>query len=92
MKNGGDVFLYTFDYIRPGVSGLLEHFLPFLGASHGTELAYLFGELPHSDFQPTPEDEEVIDRFTSYFANFMHYGQEHNVNSIQRFQKSKRPR
>ncbi|KAI6190311.1 Carboxylic ester hydrolase [Aphelenchoides bicaudatus] len=74
MQRGGNVFLYTFEHIRPGVSGLLENFLPFLGASHGTEIAYLFGTLSHSDFQPNKHDELVIDRFASYFANFSRTG------------------
>lgn len=30
---GGNVFVYTFDYIRPGISGLVEDFLPFLGGN-----------------------------------------------------------
>lgn len=31
LKTGGNVFLYTFEHIRLGISGLMEDFLPFLG-------------------------------------------------------------
>lgn len=69
-----NVFVYTFDHIRPKITGLLEDFLPFLGASHGTENAYLFGTFNHSDFHPNSDDERLIRKFTGYFANFAKFG------------------
>jgi carboxylesterase type B len=75
---GGNVFVYTFDHIRPKISGPLENFLPFLGASHGIETAYLFGTSNLSDFQPNLEDETLIRKFTGYFANFAKFGTPEN--------------
>ncbi|CAD5218943.1 unnamed protein product [Bursaphelenchus okinawaensis] len=75
VKNGHDVYLYTFEYHRPNVAGLLGHFFPFKGATHSTELAYLFGKcIVSTHFTPSAEDLLVMDRFTNLFSNFARSG------------------
>ncbi|CAD5225144.1 unnamed protein product [Bursaphelenchus xylophilus] len=75
VKLGHDVYLYTFDYHRPSVGGLLGHLFPFKGATHSTELAYLFGKcIVSTHFTPSAEDLIVMDHFTNLFANFARYG------------------
>lgn len=47
----------------------------FIGATHSTELAYLFGKcIVSTHFVPQAEDLLVMDRFTTLFANFARYG------------------
>ncbi|KAI1725216.1 carboxylesterase family domain-containing protein [Ditylenchus destructor] len=71
---GHTVYLYSFDYCNPhgfGIAGLL---FPFKGATHCSELPYLFNRGIIANFYPSAEDLEMIERFASYFVNFARYG------------------
>ncbi|CAD5218842.1 unnamed protein product [Bursaphelenchus okinawaensis] len=75
IKNGHEVYMYTFEYCRSNVGGLLGYLFPFRGATHTIELAYLFGRcITSTHFTPSPQDLKVLDRFTNYFTNFAKYG------------------
>ncbi|KAI6213160.1 Carboxylic ester hydrolase [Aphelenchoides besseyi] len=71
QHGNNSVYLYTFDYIRKGGTGIMGR---LIAASHGTEMPYLLGVTPIADFTSTPEDDKLIDRFTTYLANFAKYG------------------
>ncbi|KAI6220854.1 Carboxylic ester hydrolase [Aphelenchoides fujianensis] len=64
-RNGNDVFLYTFDYVRKGGAGPMGRLYPFEASCHGTEMPYLFGCTPLLDFKLTPKDERLRRRFTA---------------------------
>ncbi|TKR88556.1 hypothetical protein L596_012781 [Steinernema carpocapsae] len=70
---GHTVYLFSFDYARSGRLGL-GHLMPFLAATHCSELPYLFGKGPFYEFDPDEEDKVVIEQFTTLVANFCRYG------------------
>ncbi|CAI2353619.1 unnamed protein product [Caenorhabditis sp. 36 PRJEB53466] len=78
-KHGDDVWLYVFDYCNPDGFGVLKDVLPYIGATHGVELRYLFGDGIISKFEPTEEELKVLDLTGTIFTNFAKYG---NPNSI----------
>ncbi|KAI6199469.1 Carboxylic ester hydrolase [Aphelenchoides besseyi] len=74
QHGNNNVYLYTFDYIKKGGTGVMGRLFPFEAASHGTEMPYFLGVTPIADFTSTAEDEKLTDRFTTYLANFAKYG------------------
>ena len=90
VKNGNTVYQYMFEYINPKCYGWLKFLLPLtskiflahftkniktLGASHGTELPYIFNKGVFSKFYPRQLKEmRMAEIMTTYVANFAKYG------------------
>uniref|UniRef100_A0A1I7Z4R6 COesterase domain-containing protein n=1 Tax=Steinernema glaseri TaxID=37863 RepID=A0A1I7Z4R6_9BILA len=85
-SNGHKVYFYSFDYDRSGRFGLISRLIPFIGATHGSELPYLFGKGVVANFHPDDEDREVIDTFTTQFANFCRHGNPNGLEGEQRWE------
>ncbi|KAI6188826.1 Carboxylic ester hydrolase [Aphelenchoides besseyi] len=68
------VYLYSFDYCNPYGFGLAGFLFPFKGATHCSELPYLFGRGIIANFNPTPTDLQMCDVFSTLFTNFVKYG------------------
>jgi para-nitrobenzyl esterase len=62
--DGADVYLYNFDW------PVLEDILPFLGATHGAEIAFVFG----SAEAPTPDDTAIGRAMQGYWTRFARSG------------------
>ncbi|GMT33076.1 hypothetical protein PFISCL1PPCAC_24373, partial [Pristionchus fissidentatus] len=71
---GNKVFLYTFDYYNPRSFGILSIRAPFKGATHCTELTYLFGHSIVFSFKFNEADHRMIDLMTRMWANFVKFG------------------
>ncbi|VDM74328.1 unnamed protein product [Strongylus vulgaris] len=71
---GNRVYLYSFEYFNPQSFGILSIRMPFKGATHCTELTYLFGVSIIFGFQFTEADQRMIDLMTRMWTNFAKYG------------------
>lgn len=73
LENGANnIYHYVFSYIgqRNLMSGIVNTTIE--GATHGDELGYLF-DFSQWHEVPSPEDQLVIDRMTTMWANFVKY-------------------
>ena len=61
----GKVYLYYFDHRTTQSAG---------GANHGSEIAYVFGNLSTSGRTPQPNDEAMSELMRSYWVNFARTG------------------
>jgi len=61
---GSRVFLYSFDYVKPGWEGI--------GPFHAFDLTYVFGIHPFDEFDERDRQVRVI--YSSLFANFIKHG------------------
>lgn len=68
------VYLYRFDYYNPKSLDILGVTVPFKGATHCTELAYLFHVGIIKNFKFNAEDEKMLQLMTKMWANFAKYG------------------
>uniref|UniRef100_A0A914CQI3 Carboxylic ester hydrolase n=1 Tax=Acrobeloides nanus TaxID=290746 RepID=A0A914CQI3_9BILA len=68
------VYLYNFEYMNPRGFGLLGYVMPFKGATHASELPYIFNKGILSNFYPNEDDLKTLDQMTAYFTNFAKYG------------------
>lgn len=73
-KAGHQVYLYSFDYFNPKSFGILSLRMPFKGATHCTELTYLFGLSVIFPFKLNEQDMRVMDLMTELWSNFAKYG------------------
>ncbi|XP_026739429.1 juvenile hormone esterase-like [Trichoplusia ni] len=64
-------YLFSYDGERNFVKNRLNVTVP--GASHADEIGYLF-DISYMDKNPAPEDQLVIDRMTTLWANFVKFG------------------
>ncbi|RCN28580.1 Carboxylesterase [Ancylostoma caninum] len=71
---GNRVYLYSFEFFNPQSFGILSIRMPFKGATHCTELTYLFGVSIVFGFQFTEADNKMIDLMTRLWTNFAKYG------------------
>ncbi|KAK6760149.1 hypothetical protein RB195_021595 [Necator americanus] len=71
---GNRVYLYSFEFFNPQSFGILSIRMPFKGATHCTELTYLFGVSIVFGFQFTEADHKMIDLMTRLWTNFAKYG------------------
>ena len=72
---GNEVYLYCFEHFNPAGFGLAGLLFPFKGATHCSELPYLFGKGVISNFFPTsPDDVAMAECLTSLFTNFARTG------------------
>ncbi|CAJ0609031.1 unnamed protein product [Cylicocyclus nassatus] len=71
---GNRVYLYSFEYFNPQSFGILSVRMPFKGATHCTELTYLFGVSIIFGFHFTEADHKMIDLMTRMWTNFAKYG------------------
>ncbi|KAK0424071.1 hypothetical protein QR680_008483 [Steinernema hermaphroditum] len=85
-SNGHEVYFYSFDYDRSGRFGLIARLIPFIGATHGTELPYLLGKGVVANFHPDDEDRAMIDVFTTLFANFCRYGDPNGKSEVRNWE------
>ncbi|XP_013141514.1 PREDICTED: cholinesterase-like isoform X3 [Papilio polytes] len=71
-NNAGDIFYYMFSYNggRNFVKKRLN--VTFGGAAHADEIGYLF-DISYMKDEPSHEDQLVIDRMTTLWANFVKY-------------------
>lgn len=69
-----NTYLYSFDYFNPKSWGILGYTLPFKGATHCTELAYLFNVGIIMNFAFTDEDYRMLAIMTKLWSNFAKYG------------------
>lgn len=46
----------------------------FIGATHCSEIPYLFNRGIIANFRPNANDLEIMHRFSTYFTNFAKYG------------------
>jgi para-nitrobenzyl esterase len=65
------VFFYQFSHVPPRMPGDKDS-VP--GASHGSEMPYVFGHLNQSTGAVTSLDRKLADDMTSYWTNFAKYG------------------
>ncbi|KAK6057525.1 Carboxylesterase [Cooperia oncophora] len=68
------IYLYSFEFFNPRSFGILSLRMPFRGATHCTELTYLFGVSLLFGFQFTDADKQMIDLMTRMWTNFAKYG------------------
>ncbi|WKY14686.1 hypothetical protein Q1695_000315 [Nippostrongylus brasiliensis] len=68
------VYLYSFEYFNPRSFGILSFRMPFKGATHCTELTYLFGVSLLFRFPFSESDMRMIDLMTRMWTNFAKYG------------------
>ncbi|EPB77658.1 Carboxylesterase [Ancylostoma ceylanicum] len=61
---GNRVYLYSFEFFNPQSFGILSIRMPFKGATHCTELTYLFGVSIVFGFQFSEADNKMIDLMT----------------------------
>ncbi|KAI6228933.1 Carboxylic ester hydrolase [Aphelenchoides fujianensis] len=75
VEAGGTCFRYSFDYCNPTLTAALNLAMPFVGPTHGCELAYVFDINPF--VTPTIKkkaDKQVLDLMTAMLTNFVKYG------------------
>lgn len=68
------VYLYSFEFYNPRSFGILSFRMPFQGATHYTELTYLFGVSLLFGFPFSDADNRMIDVMTRMWTNFAKYG------------------
>uniref|UniRef100_A0A7I5EDU0 Carboxylic ester hydrolase n=1 Tax=Haemonchus contortus TaxID=6289 RepID=A0A7I5EDU0_HAECO len=68
------IYLYSFEFYNPRSFGVLSLRMPFRGATHCTELTYLFGVSLLFGFHFTSADKQMIDLMTRMWTNFAKYG------------------
>ncbi|EGT47030.1 hypothetical protein CAEBREN_19581 [Caenorhabditis brenneri] len=73
-NHGNEVWLYIFDYCEPEGFGPQKEFMTFVATTHCTDLRYILGEGLYSEFKPTEEEKEMIDKMTTMYSNFAKYG------------------
>ncbi|KAK0406794.1 hypothetical protein QR680_018811 [Steinernema hermaphroditum] len=74
-QNGSKVFFYTFEHFNSDSSWPLNFLMPFKGATHCTELQYLFDvNLFMMPYRKTKRDRRVLDNVTRMWTNFAKYG------------------
>lgn len=73
-EHGDKIYNFIFSYYRKGSLGLFGTMLPFEKATHCMELPYLFGTSFFGPFEVKDEDQEIIERFTTYLTNFIKNG------------------
>ncbi|VDK47467.1 unnamed protein product [Anisakis simplex] len=73
-ERGHEVFLYSFEYFNPKSFGILSLRFPFKGATHCTELTYLFGKSIIFPFKLNENDRSITDLMTKLWTNFAKYG------------------
>jgi len=64
LNSGSTVYLYSFDYERPGMEGVFPW--------HSKDLTYLLGLHRNFDFQPG--DHEITKIYLDYVRNFVKFG------------------
>lgn len=81
-RKGEDCYLYSFDYCNEsyGLAGLL---FPFKAATHCSEIPYLFGRGIIANFSPNQHDLQMIEIFSTYFTNFVKYGNPNGLDGEQ---------
>ncbi|XP_026739430.1 esterase B1-like [Trichoplusia ni] len=74
LDNGlKNIYLYMFSY-DGGRNYVKDKFnVTAAGAAHADEIGYLF-DISYMDKSPAPEDQLVIDRMTTLWANFVKFG------------------
>ncbi|KPI91074.1 Carboxylesterase 4A [Papilio xuthus] len=71
-NNAGDIFYYMFTY-NGGRNFVKKRMnVTFGGAAHADEIGYLF-DISYMKDEPSNEDQLVIDRMTTLWANFVKY-------------------
>ncbi|XP_013163417.1 PREDICTED: acetylcholinesterase-like [Papilio xuthus] len=73
LDNGGKVYHYIFSYSGDRNFVKYRNNITIGGASHADEISYLFDVSIFKE-SPTKEDQLVIDRMTTLWANFAKYG------------------
>ncbi|VDM23718.1 unnamed protein product [Toxocara canis] len=73
-QNNENVYLYSFDYCNAESWGILGWIMPFKGATHCTELAYLFNVGIVMDFTFNDNDNKMLSIMTKLWTNFAKYG------------------
>uniref|UniRef100_A0A1I7Y5K5 Carboxylic ester hydrolase n=1 Tax=Steinernema glaseri TaxID=37863 RepID=A0A1I7Y5K5_9BILA len=74
-EHGSRVFFYTFEHFNADSSWPLNFLMPFKGATHCTELQYLFDvNLFLMPYRRTKSDRRVLDHVTRMWTNFVKYG------------------
>uniref|UniRef100_A0A8R1TMV0 Carboxylesterase type B domain-containing protein n=1 Tax=Onchocerca volvulus TaxID=6282 RepID=A0A8R1TMV0_ONCVO len=75
MALGHKVYLYSFDHFNPKSYGILSFILPFKGATHCTDLNYIFGlNIFLSPFKYNKSDEYVKIVASKLWTNFAKFG------------------
>jgi carboxylesterase type B len=73
--NGSTVYRYVFMHTNPANTGALSMLLPFQGATHTTELMYLFDvNMFITPWRRTKADRQVLNTTTRLWTNFAKYG------------------
>uniref|UniRef100_A0AC34F2S5 Carboxylesterase type B domain-containing protein n=1 Tax=Panagrolaimus sp. ES5 TaxID=591445 RepID=A0AC34F2S5_9BILA len=73
-KLGHTVYQYCFEYYNPNGLGLVGTMLPFKGATHGTDIPYVFKKGMVSNFHPNDDDLKMVEIMTRYYTNFAKFG------------------
>lgn len=74
-KNGSIIYRYIFEHFNPKASIALNPMFPFCGATHCTELIYLFNvNIFVVPFRRNRNDYKVIELTTKLWTNFAKFG------------------
>uniref|UniRef100_F1L1M9 Esterase n=1 Tax=Ascaris suum TaxID=6253 RepID=F1L1M9_ASCSU len=74
MVNAGHtVYLYNFQY-HPQTFGAIGWAFPFIDATHGTDLPYLFGKCIFTGAKFNANDFKMLDQYTKLITNFVKSG------------------
>uniref|UniRef100_A0A914Z680 Carboxylic ester hydrolase n=1 Tax=Panagrolaimus superbus TaxID=310955 RepID=A0A914Z680_9BILA len=77
---GHTVYQYCFDYCNKKNMGLIGHAMAFRGATHCSEMAYLFHKGLLANFHPNEQDLIMVDTMTRLWTNFAKYGNPNGQN------------
>uniref|UniRef100_A0A915ATG3 Carboxylesterase type B domain-containing protein n=2 Tax=Parascaris univalens TaxID=6257 RepID=A0A915ATG3_PARUN len=84
-EKGHQVFLYSFEYFNPKSFGILSLRFPFKGATHCTELTYLFGRSIILPFKLNDDDRYMMELMAKLWTNFAKYGDPNGPTQQQSF-------
>ena len=75
-QTNSPVYLYSFDYLAPGVYPTLDPRLRDSAITHGWESQYIYGKPGHEGggWQITQDDIDTQTFFDTYWTNFIKYG------------------
>ncbi|VDK29978.1 unnamed protein product [Gongylonema pulchrum] len=80
IERGETVYMFSLEHCNPACYGLLNFYLPYKKATHGTELIYLFDvNIYMSPFFKTAVDKQISRFMTHSISNFVKTGDPNSV-------------
>ena len=80
VELGHTVYQYCFEYCNKPRMGFLGYAMAFRGATHCSELSYIFHRGLLHNFHPDANDLIMLDKMTTMWTNFAKYGNPNGKN------------